>query len=598
MAAVVIVLVLAGLLVAPDQSAPVAVTAAMLALQLVHSLPWTRRFRDRYGHWTLAAQAVLLPLGGPAGFLGASILLIAPRRARWPLFAAVVAAAGALHTADLYTCLNAMGNALCQGLLVFALTRLSDLRDELAATRGELAAGSVAVERARVSDALENALGTALSEIIRLASERRPDAILERATAARAEVRRAPEPAPGPPSVPPPGDLTPRTALPIVVIGHLWYPVIAIVYLVSVGPPPALLALYIADIVAVVAVQAHHVRPRPPGVAPRHAAWTLPVQAVLAAAPLLSPERPYPQLMWLAAGGILIVLAGRPWWAWPLFAAYVALVPATLLARGGGALDALVWTAETAGGAMMFFGLALLTHLVYQVREVRMSLAMLAVARERRRIARDVHDLLGSGLWTIMVKADLAARAPGADGGTGGDAGEHGDDALAGIAAAARRTLGDLRAIPDDGTVALSTAEELDSARDLLTAAGVDVTVRWPDDLAAAEPVDAVLATVLREGVTNVMRHSTARHCLIEASRDGDLIRLRVRNDGTATEPGGQRGPGGEPGQGVTNLSARVGALGGTLTAGPLPDARFELSVLQPARVGGDPDRVQAVAGA
>lgn len=584
MPTVVIVAVLAGLVVEPDPSATVPATAAMLGLQLVHSLPATRRFRDRYGYGTLAAQAVLLPLGGPAGFLAASVLLIAPRRARWPVFAVVAAAAGALNAADPYTCLNAMGNALCQGLLVFALTRLSDLRDELEATRGELAARSVAVERARVSDALEGALGTALSEIIRLAAERRPREILERAAAARTEVRRAPEPAPDPGPLPEPGDLTPRTALPIVVIGHLWYPVIAVVYLVSVGPPPALLALYVADVVAVVAIQAHHVRPRPPGVAPRRAAWTLPVQAVLAALPLLAPERPYPQLMWFAAGGVLIVLSERTRWAWPLAAAYIALVPAALLARGGDVLDALLWTAETAGGAMMFFGLALLTRLVHRVREARMSLALLAVARERRRIARDVHDLLGAGLWTIMVKADLAAR----DGARGPAA----DGALADVAAAARRTLGDLRAIPDGAAGGLSSAAELGSARDLLAAAGVEVTVAWPDDLAVPERVDPVLATVLREAVTNVVRHSAARHCLIEASREGDLIRLRVRNDGAAPRPRA-----GEPGQGVRNLTARVGALGGTLTAGPRPDGHFELSVLQPARVGGDPDRVEAVAG-
>ncbi|WP_344593010.1 sensor histidine kinase [Actinomadura vinacea] len=565
MAAVVIAVVLAGLVAAPDQPSPVPATAAMLVLQLLHSLPRTRPIRDRFGAWTLTLQAVLLPLGGPAGFLAASVLLIVPRRARWALFAAVVGAAGLLHDGDLYTHLNAMGNALCQGLLVFALTRLSDLRDELAATRGELAARSVAAERARASGALEDALGTALSEIIRLASEGRPAAIVERATAARAEIRRAPEPAP----LPPPGDMTPRTALPIIVIGHLWYPVIAVLYLVPVGPPPVLLALYIADIVAVVALQVHHVLPRPPGVPPRHAAWTLPAQALLAAAPLLAPDRPYPQLMWFAAGAILIVLASRPGWAWTLFAAYAALVPATLPARGWDALDTALWTAETAGGAMMFYGLALLARLVHRVREVRMSLAFLAVAEERRRIARDVHDLLGSGMWTIMVKAELAARDPAAG-------------ALADVAAVARRTLGDLRAIPDEGT-ALSASAELDSARDLLTAAGIDLTVTWPPGLDLPEPA----GIVLREAVTNVMRHSAARHCLIEASRDGDRLRLRVVNDGAV--------PAGTPGQGLANLAARTAEL----HTRSLPDGTFELSVvLQPAGLGGDPDRVEPVAGA
>lgn len=578
MATLIIVAVLGGLVVPPDQSLPGAAAFAMLALQIAVCPPRMRAFRDRYGARVLAAQLVLVPLGGPPGFLAATVLLVAPRRMRWALLAGVVAAAGALNTATLYTCLNAMGNALCQGLLVFALTRLADLRDELMATRGELAAGSVTGERARVSDALENALGGALSQIIRLAGEGRPAAILERAAEARAAVRSAPAPA-APPPLPDPGDLTPRTALPIIVVGHLWYPLIAVVFLVSEGTPPGWLAVYTADIVAVVALQAHHVRPRPPGVAPRWAAWTLTAQALLAAAPLLAPERPYPQLMWLAAGAILIVLAEeRPGWAWTLTAGYVALVPATLLAAGRGPLEAALWTAETAGGAMMFYGLALLTRLVYRVHEARVSLALLAVAEERRRIARDVHDLLGSGLWTIMVKADLAARDP-----------DRAGESLADVAAAARRTLGDLRAIPD-GAAAPSAAAELGSARELLAAAGADVTVSWPRDLALPGPVDALFGTVLREAVTNVLRHSAARRCLLEASRDGDRVRLRVVNDGTGDVPSGA------PGQGVANLTARAGALGGTLRVRNLPDGAFELTLLQPAGVGRDPDGVEPVA--
>ncbi|MCQ0011907.1 sensor histidine kinase [Actinomadura madurae] len=568
MVTAVIAAVLVGLVVSPDGPVPDPAAVAMLVLQLVHCLPRTRRFRDRFGAWTLAAQVLLLPLGGPAGFLGASVLLMLPRPVRGPLFAIVVAAAGSLDTGSLYSCLNAMGNALCQGLLVYALTRLSDLRDELATTRGELAARSVAMERARVSVALEDALGTALSEIIRLAAEGRAEGVLERARAARAEVRRAPEP-PTPAPLPPPGDLTPRTALPIIVIGHLWYPVIAVIYLVSAAPPPTPLALYIADIIAVVGLQVYHVLPRPPGAPPRHAVWTLPAQALLATAALLAPDRPYPQLMWLAAGAVLVVLAARPGRAWRLFAGYVALVPSTLLVRGDDGAGAVLWTIETASGALMFYGLALLTRLVHEIAETRAALALTAVAQERRRIARDVHDLLGAGLWAIMLKADLATRDPGAA-----------DEALTDAASAARSALGDLRAIPGDDTARLSAATELRSALDLLAAAGVEVTVTWPPDFLLPPATDALFATVLREAATNVMRHSAARHCLVEAVRDDDRTRVRVVNDGTEAVPSGP------PGQGLANLTARAGELGGTLTARPLPDGRFELSVdaARPAR--------------
>ncbi|MFI0353608.1 sensor histidine kinase [Actinomadura sp. 9N407] len=585
MTTVVILAVLAGLALPPAGTALEPAVLAAFAIQAVHCLPRTRAFRDRWGGWTLALQAALTPFGGPAGFLAASVLLIVPRRWRWAAFAGVAGGAGLLNTADLYTCANAMGNAVCQGLFVFALTRLSDLRAELQASRGELAARSVAGERARVSGALEDALGGTLSEIIRLAGEGAPGAILERAAAARARVRRAPEP----PETAPPGDLTPRLAVPIVIVVHLWYPVIAMIYVASVGPPLPLAVAYAAGTVLVVALQLYHVLPRPPGVPPRQARWTLPLQTFAAALPLLAPDRPYPQLMWFAAGSILIVLAGRRVaWAWAGAGAYTLLVPAALLARGGGLADAATWTVETAGGALMFYGLALFTHLVYQVREVRESLALLAVAEERRRIARDVHDLLGAGLWGIMVKAQVAAGSP-----------ERAPAELADVAQIARRTLGDLRAIPGDRVPDLSPATELDSARELLTAAGVEVSVEWPAGLAELpRPVDALLGTVLREAVTNVLRHAAARTCRIEASREGHLVRLRVANDGV------RPGDGEPPGQGIANLTARVAALGGELTAGPTAGhpgdqgGRYELTVLQPAGLGGDPDRVETVAGA
>ncbi|MFV2172247.1 response regulator [Actinomadura sp. LOL_016] len=99
-----------------------------------------------------------------------------------------------------------------------------------------------------------------------------------------------------------------------------------------------------------------------------------------------------------------------------------------------------------------------------------------------------------------------------------------------------------------------------------------------------------LMVTVLREAVTNVLRHSAARRCLLEASRGGDRVRLRVVNDGTGDVPPGP------PGQGVANLTARVGALGGTLRVRHLPDGAFELALLQPVGVGRDPDGVEPVA--
>ncbi|GAA2799533.1 hypothetical protein [Nonomuraea dietziae] len=112
------------------------------------------------------------------------------------LFCAVVAAAGLLNTADAYTCVNAMVNALTQGLVLFGVTRLNDLRTQLHAARHELAEASVAEERERASRDLESVLGSSLSAIITLAAQGRTGDILTLARRAAARARQAP-PRPG-----------------------------------------------------------------------------------------------------------------------------------------------------------------------------------------------------------------------------------------------------------------------------------------------------------------------------------------------------------------------------------------------------------------
>ncbi|HEV7961689.1 MAG TPA: ATP-binding protein, partial [Actinoplanes sp.] len=72
---------------------------------------------------------------------------------------------------------------------------------------------------------------------------------------------------------------------------------------------------------------------------------------------------------------------------------------------------------------------------------------------------------------------------------------------------------------------------------------------------------DTALAIVVREAVTNVLRHSTALHCAISLSLDGGTARLRITNDGVTATPGA------ESGTGLGNLDARIDALGGHLTA-------------------------------
>ncbi|MEV7374812.1 histidine kinase [Streptomyces sp. NPDC090301] len=553
---VILVVVILGFSVEPGVLLPRPAAVPMLLLQLVTCLPSTRRLR---GAWTLAAQILLAPWSGLPGFLGASVLLVVERPVRWALFTVVVLAAGLLAPGDggAHSVLNGIGNALAHGLILYALTRLTDLYTELRATRGALVEARVAAERERVGRSLDAVLGTALAEIIRLAGQGTEAAreLVAVARTATEGVRAAPPAQSADGADIPSAALTPRMVWPIVVATHLEYLVVGTAFLLDTGVAGGRVVAYTAALTVVVGLQAYHSLPRPPGVRPPHAAWTLGAQLTLALGVLVAPDGPYPQLVAFAAASALIVLPGRT--AWPAAGALTALAAIATLVRTDG---------PTAGGtalllldivviASVFYGLALLTALVHEVREARAALAALAVARERRRIARDVHDLLGYGLSAIALKGELAVRDR-----------ERAAAHLADAAALADRALADLVAIPGDGPD-LTLAGELASAREVLAAAGVAVRVRGEVD--AADGVsDALFATVLREAVTNVLRHAAgARRCEVDL---GPGL-LRVANDGgalpvPAQAAGAEAGAGGN---GLRNLRERVAALGGALEAGP-----------------------------
>ena len=93
---------------------------------------------------------------------------------------------------------------------------------------------------------------------------------------------------------------------------------------------------------------------------------------------------------------------------------------------------------------------------------------------------------------------------------------------------------------------------------------------------------------MLREALTNILRHSSARACVIEVTTENEMLRLRVSNDGVSRTPG--TAPGGRPaadgggGRGLANLTARVRAVGGQLTSGQTGD-RFDLVAEIPCRL-------------
>nr|WP_241728651.1 sensor histidine kinase [Nocardioides zeae] len=190
------------------------------------------------------------------------------------------------------------------------------------------------------------------------------------------------------------------------------------------------------------------------------------------------------------------------------------------------------------------------------LREVGEEIALVA---ERERVARDVHDVLGHSLTVVVAKAELAERLVDLDP-------ERAKAEIASIRSLSREALGEVRATVSGLRVA-RLGDELASAREALTAA--DIVADVPSDPDVVDPRRRiVVAWVLREAVTNVVRHSGASRCTVEL---GDA-RLAVSDDG--------RGGVHQPGNGLRGIGERVRAAGGTLTvtSGPEGGTRLEVT--------------------
>ncbi|MFD1537937.1 sensor histidine kinase [Nonomuraea guangzhouensis] len=196
----------------------------------------------------------------------------------------------------------------------------------------------------------------------------------------------------------------------------------------------------------------------------------------------------------------------------------------------------------------------------YDGREAK---ATLAVSHERLRFARDLHDLLGHSLSVITLKSELAAKLATID--EGKAAAE-----MAGVRRLAAESLAEVQ-VAVDGYRLLDLDAELAGVRVALEAAGARCVIEArADDLSPA--ARALLAWAVREGATNVLKHSKATHCAIVI--DGGV--LEMRNDGV-------HGPAAGAGSGLRGLAERMTAAGGSFTAAPTPAGEFLLRAAVPA---------------
>ncbi|OYN92761.1 hypothetical protein CGZ91_00820 [Parenemella sanctibonifatiensis] len=183
-----------------------------------------------------------------------------------------------------------------------------------------------------------------------------------------------------------------------------------------------------------------------------------------------------------------------------------------------------------------------------ELRSVRAENALLAVAAERERIGRDLHDLLGHSLTAVAVKAGLARRLAQQDPAAA-------EREMAEVESLARDALIDVRATVT-GMREVRLPHELTTARAVLEAADVAVTIS-PTVPDLTEERSELLGWAVREAVTNVVRHADARHCSIEVTDTG----VRIRDDGQGIRAAA--------GNGLRGLQERLEAAGGSLSLTP-----------------------------
>jgi len=592
----------------------VPVVAALVVLPLLYVVPATRPMWLRHRYLLLGVQAALtyLPFAwfganwAPSGWLAGLVLLTVPSPASW-FVAAVLAAletaawAGVGGLASQPATVWNTFAFIFDALILFGLARLADLIRAVHAARDELAEAAVTAERVRAADSLRAAVDGPLAEAAGRSAAAlqaiagNPSLAREQIAATAVTARRALEEvrevatryrnAPWPEAVPAkPGEpLAPRLAQAVLVVVLCG---LALLYLLFVaenvhGVPGGysipVVALTIADAVALVILQLRHSWPSRGVARPRGWPVTLFLQAILTYA--LFPLTGWHPLLMLGflAGSALLLVPAAPGWA--AFAAVIATLPVLFAVKPIAGLPtreewlgAMVFlTLDSAALGLLVYGLTRLAQLAVQLENLRGELARKAVAGERLRVARDTHDLLGLGLSAIAMKADLIGKLLGrSDARAGEEIAE-----LARICATARADVrlvaGEARDLPLDA--------ELAAARDVLASTGIDVRM-----CVSADPppeAAAVLVPVVREAVTNILKHSSASYCVLEMTADARLLHLSISNDGRDDAGSGPLAEAGRTGNGLRNLAARLEAAGGDLTA-TREDGTFSLAVELP----------------
>ncbi|WP_246530919.1 sensor histidine kinase [Streptomyces bathyalis] len=269
---------------------------------------------------------------------------------------------------------------------------------------------------------------------------------------------------------------------------------------------------------------------------------------------------------------------------------YLAATTAALAAAGlpGADLLAALVVVGLGGLLSVFTGRSSAWYIavIRELEEARGVQARLAVAEERLRFSRDLHDVMGRNLSAIALKSELAAQLVRRGSETEASVGQ-----MTEVQRIAREAQSEVRAVVR-GYRDVDLPTELAGARGILRAAGVDCrTDNGGSQLPA--PVQAALGWVVREGATNVLRHADATWCTVWVGTDpaGRSALLVMENDGTRGQA-----PGGSAGSGLAGLRERLDGVGGTLrVARDGESGTFRLTAEVPLAAGNDATADEAV---
>ncbi len=320
--------------------------------------------------------------------------------------------------------------------------------------------------------------------------------------------------------------------------------------------------------------------------------WPAPVFAVVLAASIAAVATGVAgDLLVAAAFALYPVALTRPPRRWVPTRTIGAL---TCLALVAGAMAGLpAWARDAAGGVLLSgvllggawtLGRAARERRAYAERSAA-QLAERAVAGERLRIARELHDIVAHSMGVIAVKAGVAHHVMDEHPGVA-------REALGAIETTSRSALTELRQM-----LGVLRAESADDAADAYApqpglaglpalaeraaAAGVRVDLRVADIAPVPEGMELTVFRIVQEALTNVVRHAAPAACEVRVGRAGTTITVRITDDG----PGRRRLPGGgTPGHGLIGMRERVTLYGGTFAAGPRPGGGFRVSARLPLR--------------